>query len=107
MLRSLIQQTIHKRTYNTARSEKPLYFVSRTTTNGLPVYHDYKNGRTRELTVIRRIKGDAEALKKDLLTNQFPDAPADFATVVPRTNQVILKGLHSRQVKEWLIEKGF
>ncbi|EIE83391.1 hypothetical protein G6F46_005060 [Rhizopus delemar] len=94
MLRTLIQ----KRLYST-----PTYHVSRTTSQGLPVYSEYKNGRTNLLTVVRRIKGDANALLNDLKTD-FPEA---VAHVNPTTQQVIIKGHHVNELKEWLITKGF
>lgn len=40
------------------------YFVSRTANNNLPVYTDIRNGRTRHLTIIRRIEGDVDVCIK-------------------------------------------
>ncbi|KAI8140347.1 mitochondrial ribosomal protein subunit Img2 [Fennellomyces sp. T-0311] len=104
MLRTLIQQHVVRRSYTTSTAQP--YFISRTANNGLPVYTDFKNGGTQQLTIIRRIEGDAEALKNEILT-LFPDAPKNFARVNPVNNQVILKGIHMNEIKEWLISKGF
>ncbi|KAI7854676.1 mitochondrial large subunit ribosomal protein-domain-containing protein [Circinella umbellata] len=105
MFRTLIQQHIAKRSYTTQQQQLP-YFISRTSNNGLPVYTDFKNGGTQHLTIIRRIEGDAEALKNEVLA-LFPEAPKNFARVNPVNNQVILKGVHMNEIKQWLVEKGF
>lgn len=43
-------------------SDQPLkqvpFMVRRTKSNNLPVYLDYRNGRARILTIIRKIEGD-------------------------------------------------
>jgi hypothetical protein len=39
---------------------QPKYYVSRTKSDQLPVYSEYRNGRTRVLTILRRITGDYE-----------------------------------------------
>ncbi|CEP10501.1 hypothetical protein [Parasitella parasitica] len=87
-----------KRFYST-----PTYFVSRTTNKGLPVYSEYKNGGTRLLTIVRRIKGDANALIKDINAD-FPEA---VVSLNAKTQQVVIKGHHVNEIKEWLINKGF
>lgn len=95
MLRTFLCQ---KRLYST-----PSYFVSRTSSKGLPVYSEYKNGRTNLSTIVRRIKGDANALVNDL-KKDFPEAVAE---VNPITQNVIIKGHHVNEIKEWLMIKGF
>ncbi|XP_020614284.1 uncharacterized protein LOC110052497, partial [Orbicella faveolata] len=41
-------------------TEKPNlpFFIKRSKYNNLPVYTDYKNARSRKITIIRKIKGD-------------------------------------------------
>ncbi|ORE11874.1 hypothetical protein BCV72DRAFT_283679 [Rhizopus microsporus var. microsporus] len=95
MLRAFLYQ---KRLYST-----PSYFVSRTSSKGLPVYSEYKNGRTNLSTIVRRIKGDSNALVNDL-KKDFPEAVAE---VNPTTQNVIIKGHHVNEIKEWLMMKGF
>ena len=34
--------------------------MRRTKTNNIPVYLDYKNGKTRTLTIVRKIEGDVQ-----------------------------------------------
>ncbi|EPQ29137.1 uncharacterized protein PFL1_03425 [Pseudozyma flocculosa PF-1] len=54
-----------------ARAVQHPYFVPRIgkTGDSLPVYTDIRNGGTRVLTEIRKVQGDVEALRKDLLAN--------------------------------------
>lgn len=99
---------VFQRLYSTAASKAaPAYFVNRTQNNGLPVYTEFKNGRTNESTVIRRIDGNADALLKDLQATLFKDAPENFAVIRPRSNTIHIKGIYMNEVKEWLISKGY
>ncbi|KAF9955057.1 hypothetical protein BGZ72_004086 [Mortierella alpina] len=89
-----------------AAAKSPLprtYFVERTKAGQLPVYSEFKNAGTRPLTIIRKIQGNATALKTDLLTT-YPGAEV---RVNERSNQVILKGLVMDDVRQWLTAKGF
>ncbi|KAF9965129.1 hypothetical protein BGZ70_005357 [Mortierella alpina] len=87
-----------------AKSSLPrTYFVERTKAGQLPVYSEFKNAGTRPLTIIRKIQGNATALKTDLLTT-YPGAEV---RVNERSNQVILKGLVMDDVRQWLTAKGF
>ncbi|KAF9439192.1 hypothetical protein BGZ76_009364 [Entomortierella beljakovae] len=65
------------------------YFVERTKSGQLPVYSEYKNAGSRHLTIIRKIQGNAGALRKDILST-YPGAEVRLND---RNNQVILKGL--------------
>src|SRR6266511_1983194 len=38
------------------------YFIERTQNKVLPIYSDIRNGRTRILTILRRIEGDVEVI---------------------------------------------
>ncbi|KAF7732773.1 hypothetical protein EC973_000046 [Apophysomyces ossiformis] len=103
MLRSWIP--IARRCYSSSTAT-PAYVIRRTANKGLPVYSDIKNGRTEKLTIVRRINGDANALREELFT-LFPEASPAHIRVNPRNNQVIIKGIYVNEVKEWLIQKGF
>ncbi|CAO3647003.1 unnamed protein product [Cunninghamella echinulata] len=86
MLRSLTQ-TLNKRFYTTTlnQANNKSYTVSRTSNHGLPVYSEIKNGGTQQLTIIRRIEGNVEALKDEVAT-LFPDAPKIiFVSILPTT----------------------
>ncbi|KAF9360791.1 hypothetical protein BGX26_007742 [Mortierella sp. AD094] len=90
-----------------APSTKPplprTYFVERTKSGQLPVYSEFKNAGSRPLTIIRKIQGNAGALRTDLLTT-YPGAEVRLNE---RSNQVILKGLVMDDVRQWLTAKGF
>lgn len=99
-------RALPKRLYSTEVSS-PSYIITRTDASGsLPVYLDIKNGGTRSLTIIRRVQGDAEALRQEV-ASLFPDTPKNFVTVNPINNQVVIKGSYVNDIKQWLAQKGF
>ncbi|CAG8677947.1 3026_t:CDS:2 [Acaulospora morrowiae] len=85
------------------------YFVHRTKNKSLPVYSDFRNGKSRILTVIRRIEGDIQALRNDIRKEVFPyDTPINSMISINHTsNQVVIKGNYVFKVKKWFINKGF
>ncbi|KAJ2705478.1 mitochondrial 54S ribosomal protein img2 [Coemansia sp. IMI 203386] len=87
-----------------AQLVKYSYFVRRTRFQSLPVYRDIKNGNTRKLTLVRRIEGDLEALRSDLI--QALGANTQIA-VKKTSQQLVIKGDCKRIVQEWLTKKGF
>ena len=88
-------------------SEKPIdtpnlpFMVDRTAVgNQIPVYIEIKAGGTKVVTMIRKIRGDAEALKKDMeLVCGKP------VTIKPGKLQV--DGNYSLRLKRWLTGLGF
>ncbi|KAJ1667907.1 mitochondrial 54S ribosomal protein img2 [Coemansia sp. RSA 2052] len=79
------------------------YFVHRTRFQSLPVYTDVKNGKTRKLTTVRRIEGDLEALRADMAK-----ALSDSSIQIKRTSQqLVIKGDRSDEVRAWLTRSGF
>ncbi|CAM0140475.1 54S ribosomal protein img2, mitochondrial [Umbelopsis sp. WA50703] len=98
--------SISRRLYST-EAPTPRYHITRTDgSQSLPVYLDFKNGRTRQLTVIRRVQGDAQALKEEVAA-LFPDATKNLVTVNPVNNHVVIKGSYVNDIKHWLAQKGF
>lgn len=73
------------------------------TTRGkqLPVYTDYRNGRTRCLTIVRRMRGDVRALADEL------SLVCDGAAVECRPGRLQVKGNYRGRVTEWLLRLGF
>ncbi len=65
------------------------------------MYTDYKNGRTRELTIVRRIEGDAGALAKELYR------VTGGAKVEVRPGRVEVAGGRASEIKMWLAGLGF
>ncbi|KAJ2000799.1 mitochondrial 54S ribosomal protein img2 [Coemansia thaxteri] len=79
------------------------YFVHRTRFQSLPVYTDIKNGKTRKQTTVRRIEGDLEALRADM-----SKALSDSSIQVRKASQqLVIKGDRSDDVRAWLTRIGF
>ncbi|KAJ2089830.1 mitochondrial 54S ribosomal protein img2 [Coemansia sp. RSA 986] len=79
------------------------YFVNRTRFQSLPVYVDIKNGKTRKLTLVRRIEGDIQALRNEL-SSFLDDGSIQIKSI---SNQLVIKGDRSSEVREWLTKRGF
>lgn len=75
--------------------------IMRTHTNNLPVYMDYKMGRSQKKTVIRHIMGDVEAFKKEL------SKIVSNSEIEHKVGKVIVTGKHTEKVKLWLRKLGF
>jgi large subunit ribosomal protein L49 len=67
----------------------------------VPVYTDYKNGRSRKLTVIRRVSGNVDALVEELRR------VTGGAEVTARLGRVEIEGDRAKEVKTWLMAIGF
>ncbi|KAK2496602.1 hypothetical protein MC885_004290 [Smutsia gigantea] len=83
------------------------YFVRRSRMHNIPVYKDITHGN-RQMTVIRKVEGDIWALKKDVedfLSPMMGKIPITQVNEVTGTLRV--KGYFDRQLKAWLLEKGF
>ncbi|CAN8105303.1 unnamed protein product [Discula destructiva] len=80
------------------------YAVERTASDHLPVFDEVKSGGTRKYTVIRKVTGDAQSLKKDIIAElRFKK---DDVNVNPVTGHVAVKGHHQARVKTWLEARG-
>lgn len=76
--------------------------VFRTTkAKAIPVYTDYKNGRTRCLTLVRRLRGDLPAFATEM------SKVCDGRPVTIRPGRVEVKGNYRGRVEEWLKRLGF
>lgn len=73
------------------------------TTKGkqIPVYTDYKNGRTRCLTIVRRFRGDVNELAMEM------SRVCDNQPVMVRPGRVEVVGNYYGRVYEWLTRLGF
>lgn len=67
----------------------------------IPVYTDYKNGRTRALTLVRRFRGDVNELAEEM------SRVCDNNPVTIRPGRVEVKGNYRGRVAEWLQRLGF
>jgi hypothetical protein len=78
--------------------------VSRTQSHRLPVYTDYRNKNTvvRKETLVRRVRGDVQALRSELQSLVGPDYP-----VTVHTGCLRVKGIHTRLITQYLARLGF
>lgn len=86
------------------RTQLP-YFVHRTNTNNLPVYAEAKRGGSLRQTLIRKVEGDANALREDLV--EHLNLKPEWVTVNGLTNHVIIKGWKKDNVEKLLKELNF
>ena len=71
----------------------------------MPVYTDYKRGGNLHTTTIRKVTGDATALRDELRV--YLNKMEGEVRVNSLTNHVILKGHHKPEVEEFLRNRGF
>mmetsp|Transcript_13257 Transcript_13257/g.36629 ORF Transcript_13257/g.36629 Transcript_13257/m.36629 type:complete len:111 (-) Transcript_13257:8-340(-) len=81
----------------------PTWSVYRTPNGQLPVYSEFRNARTRELTIIRKIVGDPNLVRQTIIS-EFEISPNE---VWVKGARVEVKGAHRRALSEWLAKKGF
>ncbi|KAF3763252.1 hypothetical protein M406DRAFT_20426, partial [Cryphonectria parasitica EP155] len=81
------------------------YLVERTASKNLPVYDDVRSGGTRKQTLIKKIVGNTQDLKSDIIEElKFKK---EDVKINPVTGQVVIKGFHHEKVKNWLEARGF
>jgi large subunit ribosomal protein L49 len=68
--------------------------------DSLPVYTDYKNGRTKVITILRRCGGDVQTLRDEM------QKVCDNRTVRICTGRLEVDGNFALRVKYWLIGLG-
>eukprot|EP00794_Sanderia_malayensis_P019993 gene19993-21953_t len=78
--------------------------IRRSRTNNLPVYTDYKTGRTRIITQVRKVSGDLKALEDCLRLKLGDDVSYQINEL---TSSVKIKGHHKKEITKWLLELGF
>ena len=91
------------------------YFVHRTKTRNFPVYESHKAGGSKHITTIRKCAGDLDALQQHLtaalnLQPSFVDPRGNkkYNVVVNRlTNQIVVRGWRSAEIKKWCEVVGF
>ena len=67
----------------------------------MPVYVEYKGGRTKTVTILKKYTGDVKALANDF------SAVCNSADVTIRPGKMYVKGKHTHNVKQWLEMMGF
>ena len=81
------------------------YFITRTPSNELPVYTLRKRGGNMKLTRVKKIDGDAEALRDQL--RETLGLEEKMCVVNGLTRHVMLKGHHKPAVDRFLRERMF
>eukprot|EP01100_Stratorugosa_tubuloviscum_P000236 TRINITY_DN104_c1_g1_i1.p1 TRINITY_DN104_c1_g1~~TRINITY_DN104_c1_g1_i1.p1 ORF type:complete len:179 (+),score=70.98 TRINITY_DN104_c1_g1_i1:78-539(+) len=76
------------------------FFISRTPSKNLPVYLAYKNGRTRCVTIVRKIEGDINKFQKVLEDYIGEKTKRRVATIEVKGNKL-------RSIRAWLLSKGY
>lgn len=66
----------------------------------LPVYTDFKHGRTKVVTILRKIRGDVNVLQQEL--EKVVGKP-----VTVRPGKLVVDGNYHRRLKIWLTGLGF
>ena len=77
------------------------FYVERTSVSALPVYTDYKAGRTKVVTILRRCRGDILALKTDM------EKVCGGQPVTVRPGKLVVDGNYHIRLKKWLAGLGF
>lgn len=80
--------------------------VLRTKSGRLPIYTDYKNGRTKKITILRKFSGDRKELREEVWrVLGGPKNPG--LEVVERAGSLEIKGDYTWQLQMWLKRLGF
>lgn len=91
-----------------AESPPPLpYMIRRSRMHNIPVYTDVTNGN-RKLTLVRKVEGDIWALEKDVKQYLKEVTGKELPTQVNEVTMTLkVKGHYDKELKEWLISRGF
>ncbi|XP_065898913.1 uncharacterized protein [Dysidea avara] len=81
------------------------FLVTRSRFGNLPVYTDYRKGRTKVLTKITNIRGDIEVMHQ-LLLKQL-DNPKLVTKVDELTGSIAIHGFYRDEIRIWLRQLGF
>jgi large subunit ribosomal protein L49 len=76
------------------------FIIDRSALGYLPVYTEYKNGRTKVFTILRKCKGDIELLKEDLEKVVGKPVKIQFG-------KLVVEGNYTQRIKIWLVGLGF
>ena len=61
----------------------------------MPVYSDYKGAGTKVETILRRISGDVETLREELVK------VVEKAQVTVRPGKLVVRGNYNLRIKKW------
>lgn len=83
-----------------AQPDLPFYVERTGASKSLPVYTDYKAGRTKVITILRKCGGDVSLLKSEM--EKVVGRP-----VTVRPGKLVVDGNFSKRLKVWLSSIGF
>ena len=84
-----------------AEEPKLPFMIDRTDIGmSLPVYTDFKSGKTRVVTILRKIRGDVDILKSEV-------EKVVGKEVMIRPGKLVIEGNYHRRLKVWLTGLGF
>ncbi|KAG7453497.1 39S ribosomal protein L49, mitochondrial [Solea senegalensis] len=91
-----------------AESPPPLpYMIRRSRMHNVPVYTDVTHG-SRRTTLVRRVERDIWALEKDVKHFLMEVTGKELPTQVNEVTMTLrVKGHYDKELKEWLVSKGF
>ena len=75
--------------------------ISRTHTNNLPVYTEYKDMHNVKKTIVRLVSGDINEFRNEL------SKIVSNSKIEIKTGKVIVSGLHKEKITLWLRRLGF
>ncbi|XP_026188689.1 large ribosomal subunit protein mL49 [Mastacembelus armatus] len=91
-----------------ADSPPPLpYMIRRSRMHNIPVYTDLTHG-SRRTTLVRKVEGDIWALEKDVKQFLKEVTGQELPTQVNEVTMTLkVKGHFDKELKDWLVGKGF
>ncbi|CXJ02340.1 mitochondrial ribosomal protein L49 precursor, putative [Plasmodium berghei] len=94
--------SIYNEYLNTYRKKinKIPFSIRRTASDNLPVFLKYKNNKNIVVTVIRKIKGNKEILKKEI------EAICNI-NVIEKPDCFMIKGNHKKKIKDYFKYIGY
>lgn len=81
------------------------YYVTRTPSNELPIYHLRKRGGNLRQTRVKKISGSIDALRDALQTELA--VPEKECVINRTTNHVVVKGWHKPKIESFLTARKF
>ncbi|XP_051541877.1 mitochondrial ribosomal protein L49 [Myxocyprinus asiaticus] len=83
------------------------YMIRRSRMHNVPVYSDIKHG-SQHSTLLRKVEGDIWALNKDVKEFLLGLTGRELPTQVNEvTGTIRIKGQFEKELKDWLLKKGF
>jgi large subunit ribosomal protein L49 len=77
------------------------FMIERTHLGNLPVYSEYRNNRSKKVTIIRKLYGDSGEFSEEL------SKVVSNAVIEERNGRIEVKGIHTKNIKTWLLRLGF